>query len=767
MLRLGTIAFLLGVIVLHNLSQLPASGIIWILATIALGGLLIRKRYFAGLSLFLIGFIWAYLQAAYLLTKQLPEDYIGRDIRVIGYIASLPEHDQRRQRFEFDITDSQALPQLHAARVRLSWYGTPPSMLQVGEKWQLTVRLKPPRNFASPGAFDYAGWLYQRGILNVGYVRTQADNQRLAQHSLLYPIQHLRQQLQQRLMATLQQREYAPLIRALAMGDRSSMDTAMWSTLQKTGTSHLMAISGLHIGLMSGVMFFLARFCWSGSVMLSLWCAAPRAAAIMAWFAAGFYAMLAGFAIPTQRALIMLTVVLLAVFARRQWRSINVLCIALLVVVLFNSRAVLSASFWLSFGAVGLIFYLIQLQPLQQRRIWRWWHLQLALSLGLIPLTVLFFQQASIVSPIANLIAIPVVSFILIPLIFIGIFCLLFSASFAAIVFAGVDTVFAYLWYWLQWSAQLPFAMVHLTVSSNISFVLAVLGVLLMLLPGMLRLRWVGAVLLLPLCLPRYDVIPNGEARLAVLDVGQGLATVIQTRQHVLVFDTGARFSPQFDVGNAVVLPYLRTQGIKQLDLLMVSHGDNDHVGGAASILNQLPVKQIISSEPAKLAQHQVKNCVAGMQWQWDEVTFEILYPDISDYAAGLSGNDLSCVMQIRTASQRILLTGDIEKQAEAKLVARFAEQLHSQVLVVPHHGSKTSSSATFLNVVRPNTAIVPVGWRNRYGFPHPSVVSRYATAGIRLYQTAQTGTMLFDTAKRQWLAYSEQQSHYWEWRKR
>ena len=270
-------------------------------------------------------------------------------------------------------------------------------------------------------------------------------------------------------------------------------------------------------------------------------------------------------------------------------------------------------------------------------------------------------------------------------------------------------------------------------------------------------------VLFIPLLWPQHDTPQTGEAYVTVLDVGQGLATIVRTRSHTLVFDTGPKLGPQFDTGAAVIVPYLREQGISKIDMLLISHGDNDHIGGADSIMSLVPVEQLISSVPERLSRYTPQRCDASMHWVWDEVDIRVLYPQRSDYSSGLSENNLSCVLQVRTQHQSFLLTGDIETPAEQRLIARYARELHSDVLLVPHHGSKTSSSPGFIASVQPHIAVFPVGWRNRYHFPNPHVLRRYQQAGIRLFSTASSGAITFDSQTGNITAFRDEIVHFWD----
>lgn len=758
----GTLAFAGGIVLLQHLPALPPAWLLWCIPLCLAGMLFLNQSILRLLCCAVLGLLWAQLQAQSLLAQRLPFELIKQDIRVIGTIAALPEAFEHGQRFEF-VIHACSEPALARCprRVRLNWYRPPDTTLRPGQTWQFSVRLKPPRSFANPAAFDYSGWLLQKGIVATGYINNREQSALLGHSWWRFPVQQARFALQGFLTRQLGELRSEPLLRALLIGDRSGMQTAQWQVLQQTGTVHLMAISGLHVGLIAGFGFFLAHWLWRRSARLCLLLAAPRAAAMVAWSLALIYAALAGFAIPTQRALIMLAVVLLAVFLQRPVRPVYVLCLALLLILLLDPFAVLAAGFWLSFAAVALIYYLLAPQAQRQLRLRRWARLQVAISLGLVPLVVLYFQQAPVYSPLTNLLAIPWVSFLVVPLAMLS---LVLSSVHTGLGVAGLElaiTLMDVLFDMLAWAANLPGSVVQIPTPDMPALLLAVAGMLLILLPRHFPARYLGLLLCVPLLLPFKPRPAPGEAVVTLLDVGQGLATVVMTHRHTLVFDTGPAFSDRFNTGEAVVLPYLRAQGIRKLDMLMVSHGDLDHIGGAASLQAAMPVQAVLSSVPAKLGAT-AQFCTRGMHWVWDEVAFDVLHP-LPRQNLNTRDNDLSCVLRIRTRRHAVLLPGDIEAGAEAALVQQYGKALRSDVLIAPHHGSKTSSSELFLDHVRPDIALFPIGWLNRYGHPHADVAARYRQRHIRRYDTAEHGAVrvyLGDSIDIE--AYREQYRRYW-----
>ncbi len=772
MIRTVALALFSGILILHYLPQLPPSGFL-LLGPVAFVLLFIFKTYYTRIVLVsLIGFSWAHFQAYYLLEDKLPVESISKNIQLEGYISSLPIVDKRKIRFEFDVENVLQPAQISfPKKIILSWYNPGKRNLNVGDKWRFTVRLKPPRTFANPGGFNYTKWLLQKGILATGYIRTKEPTELIASSLSAYPLQRLRQSMQTQLNNVAIDAHVLPFVRALVLGDRSGLKNEDWAVLQKTGTIHLMAISGLHVGLVAAFMFFITRLFWSKIPTAALYIAAPRVAAIMAWGAAFFYSALAGFSLPTQRAMIMLSVVLLALVMKKRILPAYVFSTALVIVLIYDSFAVLSVSFWLSFGAVALIYYFIFTSSqsgvsTKTSRFRYWLHLQIFISIGLLPLTIQFFQQAPVLSPVANIVAVPIVGFIIVPLCFIGSILLFINDSAAIIVFDAVAAIFSMLWVFLQWFSDLSFSTYAFATPSLIALFLALFGLGMFFLPNILHIRALALICCLPILLPFHSQIERGEFKLSVLDVGQGLSLVVQTSEQSLVFDAGPRFSRNLDAGRAVVIPFLREQGINKLDILLISHADNDHIGGARSILSGIKVKNILTSAPDKFTtvnEYTLSRCVQGQSWQWDGVQFEIIYPAEKDYASGLSKNNLSCVLLVSSKTQRVLFTGDIEREAERLILRRYPNLSDLDLIVAPHHGSKTSSSNRFVQQLVPQRVIMPVGWRNRYHFPHPQVLDRYQSVQADIYHTSESGAISFDSNTREISQYRDQKRSYWD----
>jgi competence protein ComEC len=494
--------------------------------------------------------------------------------------------------------------------------------------------------------------------------------------------------------------------------------------------------------MISGLVFWLAYFLWRRSTRLTLRLPARKAAVVAGMFAALAYAWLAGFAIPAQRTVYMLAVVAAALWSGRMSSPSVVLCAALLLVVVLDPWAALSAGFWLSFGAVALILFVSSHRIGVPHWLLAWGRVQWAVTLGLAPLLVAQFQQISIISPLANALAIPLVSLAVVPLTLIGIvmpgrFVLELAHALMAVCGSA-----------LEWLSGFPAAVWQQHAPPLWAVGAALAGIVWILLPRGFPARWIGALTLLPLFLVAPALLPHGTFRLAVLDVGQGLAMVAQTRSHALLYDAGPAYGPQSDSGNRIIVPYLRAGGVRALDGMIISHGDKDHMGGAASVLEAVPVARVWSSldaaQTAATAWPNSRPCITGERWQWDGVEFEMLHPGTAHYAREkMRGNDRSCVLRVSAGGTSVLLTADIEQKTERELLQVMPEKLPARILLVPHHGSRTSSSAELLAQVNPNVVLVAAGYRNRFGHPKEDVLDRYRALGSRIFRTDLDGALI------------------------
>jgi competence protein ComEC len=748
-MRTGIVLVALGIALLAQWPHLPDAGYVGFLPIAALAAWLSARA--RPVALLACGFLWALLHAQHTVLSMLPASLEGRPLIIEGRVADLPVANAHRVRFDFQVSAArlEATPVRLKGRVRLSWYKGAPALLP-GQQWRLVVRLKQPRGLVNPGGTDYERWLFVHGIRATGYVVSGAGN-RMTGSAGAAGLNGMRYRLSAAIDARLRGDPSSAIITALAVGDRSRMSEAQWRTLRATGTSHLMAISGLHIGLVAGLIYLLVIKFWSGAGAAVLWLPAPVGAAGAAMLAGLVYAGLAGFALPTQRALVMLVVIMSAVIARRRVAPSTSFCLALAAVLLFDPFAVLSAGFWLSFGAVAAIVLGMSGRVRApgvsrwQQLWWRWGRVQWLVAVGLLPVTIGWFFEYPLLSPLANVLAVPWAGCVLVPLVLAGSAALLPFPILGGVLLDGARWSVELLWQFLELVAGLELMLRPQGAPPMAAIGAAGVGALLLIAPRRFPARAVGMIWLLPLLLLPAPRPERGAYWLTLLDVGQGLAAVVRTRSHVLVYDTGPRYATGFDAGRDIVAPFLRSQGVERVNLLMISHEHNDHLGGARGLLAALPATQIMTN--AGGGWRGKIPCRAGEHWRWDGVDFHVLHPGAEDPGRG---NDGSCVLKVTGPGGRLLLPGDVERGAETALVARDSARLRAEVLVVPHHGGRSSSGAAFLRAVRPGLALIPLGYRNRYGFPHRDAVRRLSAMGVQLFDTARHGaiTVKFDTTR-------------------
>jgi competence protein ComEC len=752
-MTLVLLSFAAGVLFLQLQPELPGMGWYGLLAFLPV--LFLRRRISCLPAAFVVGFCWALAMAQVKLADRLAPELEGRDIEVVGIVASLPAIGERSLRFEFEpesvLEPADArLPE----KILLSWYRSPnyedqpavaPEPVHPGERWRFTVRLRRPHGNLNPHGFDYEAWLLERGVGATGYVRSsrKAFPEKLGErNSFSDRIEQIRESVRDRFKRVLGETPASGILAALAVGDQRSITAEEWRLFNRTGVTHLMSISGLHVTMISGLFAWLAGWLWRRSPFLVLRLPARKAAAVAAIAGALGYALIAGFAVPAQRTFWMVSVVAFALWSGRIASPARTLALALAVVLGFDPWAVLAAGFWLSFGAVALIFFVSNEKDSLEKQ---WLRVQWAITIGLAPAALFLFAQVSIVGPLANAVAIPAVSAVVTPL----------ALAAAVLPWDGPLELAAWLMQWLlqflEWCASLPAAIWQQHAPPLWSVLLALAGVLWLLAPRGAPWRATGLALMLPaVALPPPAPAP-GEAWITTLDVGQGLAVLVRTANRALLYDAGPAFGTEADSGERIIAPYLRAEGIERLDAMIITHNDTDHSGGAASVVDNFEVDAVLSSLPAG---HPLlgsvpgaRRCAAGQGWNWDGVRFELLHPASAEARAKKS-NDLSCVLKVSAGGRSMLLTGDIELPAEADLLERVPGSLPSDVLLVPHHGSRTSSSAAFLAAVSPSVAVVPVGYRNRFGHPKAEVLGRYSDMNIRIFRTDRDGAVTVSLSK-------------------
>ena len=732
----AALAFATGAALLQLQAVLPSLHWAWLLLPFT--PFLHRSVWARGAFALGVGFFWAAACAHWRMADWLDPALEGRDLAVVGVIAGLPAPGERSVRFELEVESAQAhLPR----RLLLSWYGDPgESRFEVhpGERWTFTVRLRRPHGTVNPHGFDYAAWLLERGIGATGYVRARTEARRLGfRGSLLDRLETVRETLRDRFIATLGATPASGILAALAVGDQRAISREEWQLFNATGVTHLMSISGLHVTLVSGLVGWLISSLWRRVQALALRLPARKAAAVAAIFAALGYALLAGWGVPAQRTFWMVAIVAIALWAGRiasPWRT---LALALAVVVLMDPWAPLAPGLWLSFGAVLLIFYAGVGWSDPGTKPAQWLRVQWAITVGLAPATVLLFNQVSSVGPLANAVAIPLVSGVITPLALVAAVVPVDALLHIAAWLVEAQLVF------LEWCAALPAALWQQPAPPPWMVLAALAGSMWLLAPRGIPWRAAGLALMAPAFMVVPPAPPPGEAWLTAFDVGQGLAVLARTSTRALLYDAGPAYGADADSGSRVIVPALRGEGVRRLDLVVLSHEDSDHLGGALSVMESVEVDALASSLPAGHPLNALapssRRCGSGDAWEWDGVRFEFLHPTLD--AARARRNNLSCVLRISAAGGSVLITGDIERAAEYELLDR-SQSLRSEVMLVPHHGSRSSSSPEFITAVAPEWAIVPVGYRSRFGHPVPEVLERYRAAGAKVVRTDLDGAV-------------------------
>lgn len=750
---------------MHELPSLPTPAAFVPLALLALLLLRFARAWPAVVMLAAIG--WTAWCAQARLDERLPETDVRRDVAVAGYVDGFPEPAPGQVTFSFAVDAPR--PAGVPPRLRLTWYD-PPAGLRAGDPLRIVARLRPPHGLRNPGGFDYERWLMVSGHGASGYVRSVAPvgerDRSLRERWLAF-----RNRIAERLAAHAPAGDGAALLVALALGERYLFSEQHWADFRRTGTSHLVAVSGMHVALLGVVVFVALR---------KLWLCLPQplasfdleAAAAASAICTAFYAALTGFAVPAQRSLLMIVVGLALLVTRRSVGAVQALAAALVAVLALDPFAPLTASFWLSFVAVALLLALAAPRRARHERgsrVRRWIGggaalagMQWSIGLALLPLTAFAFAEIPLLGAPVNLLAIPWFNVLLVPLTIAATLATMLDPLAAAMAPAlgwAAGSLAGYTVAALHWLAEWPHAALAVAPRAGLSL-LAACGVLCALPIHPFRGRRLAWLAVAPLFLAPAQKSATGEATVTVLDVGHGLAVIVETAEHRLLFDAGPSFRSGFDSGEEVVLPALLHGGRRRLDRLIVSHADNDHSGGARAVLAAYPDVHVLHGPDVRDLPGE--RCIAGNRWEWDDVRFSILHPP-AGFAA--LGNDSSCVLKIDAPGGSVLITGDIEARGEARVTLR--DDVAADVVVVPHHGSATSSTAAFVRAVDADLAIVSAGYANRWGFPKPDVRARWEGNGAAMLVTADSGAVTVQLGRTGWRVRRERDGRHRYWHNR
>lgn len=720
-----------------------------------------RIKLFRLVATLAIGFSYASWHFDSHMAQPFPADLERQSIRVQGEVVGLPDSNPQRVRFRFKIEHLLQTPDgdltatgIAGQLVQLSCYRCDDEF-QAGQRWILTVRLKQPHAYASWGSFDYEKYLFRHRIVATGYVRLTEHKRLVAQSSP--GILALRGAIDSALRELLPQRSIGRgMLAALMIGDRSSLSIADKKILQRTGLSHLVAISGLHVGLVFAVVMFVMRWLLWPFAVIYQW--QPRQYLVLfpALTTALGYAGLAGFAVSTQRALIMLSVFTICRLLARETKLKRVLLISAVVILVLDPFSILDFGFWLSCGAVLIIA--ICSDGAAKVSLPR---LQIALWLGMLPMCALFFGRVSLISPLTNLLMVPVFCLLLIPITLLAMLMMLCGVDgLAAVLVVNLADVFelifnglsllssnpALQWYPLQFDAM-DYSLIFL-------IALAYLGRLPV--NGVMKLGLWSLLLISFLVAPRE--LTEGDINITLLDVGQGLSMVLETKTATLVYDTGPAYQSGFSAANAVLIPFLHTRGVRRIDTLIISHADNDHFGGYPDLKAEFEINDILSSRTDKFPS--ARNCQAGQRWRLDSSEFAIIAPDLT---TPRGGNNRSCILQVVSHGVTTLISADVEMPVERYLVEQGAD-LRANIMLVPHHGSNSSSTGAFLDAIKPELALLAAGYLNRYGHPHGAVMARYHSRGIGVVSTVKHGSIILKIRRDGWqlVSFRQAERRFW-----
>lgn len=728
------IAFLSGILSLFSFHALPSGWFVGFLFIIPI--IIFFTRYKTVGSVFLFfccGFAWSYLNVFYLTPPSVPSMLMNDPLVFVGKVIRFPVKDDLGTH---TIASIQSITTLQHQQILSRGHIYLHSMhdeFKLGNTYSCLIRLSSGHGLKNPGALNPDFYKLANNI----FWQAQAVS-----CQQIHAGWSIREKLYELLLPRLPDTPHAAWLMALMLGERGGVDPADWLVLGNTGTNHLMAIGGLHLGMLAGFVASLVSLIWRRSCQLIQIVSVKTATFFSAWLVCLLYAGIAGLGLATLRAFLMSTAMIVAFFIRHRVSVWQTYALAMFIVLIAHPLVVLLPEFWLSFLTIAFIVFGVSGRPLLKK----WQHgyrLQYYISLGLVPVSLYFFQAVTLTGMLVNLIAIPWLGLTILPFCLMAEILVLFypMAAEACLWVAGKSL--AGLWSFLTFFSNQSFFIYHHSLTTGFSLFFVTMGLLLLLSPRGTSFRLLGFLLISPLFFSNIAPVKPGQFNLQVLDVGQGLSVVIQTAHHVLVYDAGGHLHPNDDKGEQVVLPYLRYQGISRIDTLLISHGDNDHAGGALTLIRHLPVISILTSVPEQFKFEATTRCERGQHWQWDGVQFLVLSPASS---FGFKGNNASCVLMVNNGSLRVLLPGDIQRETEMQLLA-LNTPLKADILVAPHHGSATSSTSAFINAVSPRYVVFSTGFHNHYHLPHPVIVSRYKKTGALGINTATVGAIFFDSS--------------------
>ncbi len=778
---INTALFAAGILLCQQLNSLPH--LYWSIAVLLLMLVAISlafrhsEKVVLPLLLFGVGFAWAVIYGHWKLHGRLPAELVKQPLLLTGSIVELPLQNRRDWRFVFEPDSAlhKDKPVKVPDRIRLSWYKTD-FRLHSGQRWQLLVKLKPPTGSLNPGLFDYEGWLFLEGIGARGYVVDSPDNQLLGDSNGLPGFDELREHVRFSLASFTEFPSASALVTALTVGDKSRISQQSWDSFRALGINHLVAISGLHVGMIVMLVYWSSGRLWRLSDLACQWVPAPRLQAVVGLIAAVLYAGMAGFSLPTQRALVMIAVVLLARILLINMQAFRQLAIAVFILLLWEPPAVSAPGFWLSFMAVTAIFLSMAKKDdstqesstptTGQRLLLKTRELLLMqwnITLLLLPFSLLFFKQVSIVSAVANLVLIPLFSFFVVPAALLMTLLNLLGITVIENLFINYLEIIEWLLDLLQAISGSDWLVFQAGEFSVYRFALLMLAIMFWYY-ARLRFHKLSAMLIMlaALLLPSLGK-PEKQLHVTVLDIGQGTSVLLETAGRVLLYDLGPRYASGNSATMSVVVPFLRNRGIGKVDLLVISHSDSDHAGDLAGFLQAVNVEKIVSGEFLN-SSREVDLCQAGQVWRWQQTIFEFLSPG----QRPVQDNNASCVLRVVHGENRLLLTGDIERSAERKLLTNAADKLAAEVVLVPHHGSKSSSGEKFVKAVDARLVINSSAHLNRYGFPDGGVKKRWQQNGAEFLDTGESGALQLALGRKAgdiaFDTFMQRYRKYWHW---